>query len=209
MWDSRVMRANSLQQPGTAGSKKGGRRMQRDQILQEAENRGYRYEQEYRDCAQCTLLTIQEMFDLAGEEALKAATGFAGGIGRSSSVCGAFTGGVMALGLLYGRDRQTMKHPDPEVRLNRFREIEERLDRLIKKLAERFTEKYGSTICKEIETKLFGRSFDKWNPEERKEKDRLGGHQDKCPGVVGNATRWIAELIIEEEAKNDVSTSRS
>ena len=185
------------------------KKMERDRILQEAENRGYRYEQEYRDCAQCTLLTIQEIFDLAGEEALKAATGFAGGIGRSSSVCGAFTGGVMALGLLYGRDRQTMKHPDPEVRLNRFREIEERLDRLIKKLAERFTEKYGSTICKEIETKLFGRSFDKWNPEERKEKDRLGGHQDKCPGVVGNATRWIAELIIEEQAKNDASTSRS
>lgn len=114
----------------------------------------------------------------------------------------------MALGLLYGRDRQTMKHPDPEVRLNRFREIEDRLDRLIKKLAERFMEKYGSTICKEIETKIFGRSFDKWNPEERKEKDRLGGHQDKCPGVVGNATRWITELIIEEQAKGDESKSR-
>jgi C_GCAxxG_C_C family probable redox protein len=184
------------------------KKMERDRILQEAESRGYRYEQEYRDCAQCTLLTIQEIFDLAGEEALKAATGLAGGIGRSSSVCGAFTGGVMALGLLYGRDRQTMKHPDPEVRLNRFREIEDRLDRLIKLLAGKFTEKYGSTICKEIETKLFGRSFDKWNPEERKEKDRLGGHQDKCPGVVGNATRWIAELIIEEREKNDASKSQ-
>jgi C_GCAxxG_C_C family probable redox protein len=184
------------------------KKMERDRILQEAENRGYRYEQEYRDCAQCTLLTIQETFDLEGEEALKAATGFAGGIGRSSSVCGAFTGGVMALGLLYGRDRQTMKHPDPEVRLNRFREIEDRLDRLIRKLAERFTGKYGSTICNDIEARLFGRSFDKWNPEERKEKDRLGSHQDKCPGVVGNATRWIAELIIEEQGKNDASKSR-
>ncbi len=172
-----------------------------DQILREAENKGYRYEQEYRDCAQCTLLTIQELFNLKGEEALKAATGFAGGIGRSSSVCGAFTGGVMALGLIYGRDRQTMKHPDPEVRLNRFREIEDRLDRLIKRLSERFTEKYGSTICHDIEMKLFGRSFDKWNLEERKEKDKLGGHLDKCPGVVGNAARWTAELIIEERAK--------
>jgi len=178
----------------------------RDRILQEAEKRGYRYEQEYRDCAQCTLLTIQEIFDSKSEEALKAATGFAGGIGRSSSVCGAFTGGVMALGLLYGRDGRTMKHPDPEVRLNLFREIEDRLDRLIKRLAERFMEKYGSTICKDIETKLFGRSFDKWNPEERKEKDRLGGHIDKCPGVVGNATRWAAELIMDEQAKDDLGS---
>ncbi len=177
--------------------------MERNRILQEVEERGYRYEQEYRDCAQCTLLTIQETFDLKGEEALKAATGFAGGIGRSSSVCGAFTGGVMALGLLFGRDGQTMKHPDPEVRLDRFREIEDRLDRLIKRLSDRFAEKYGSTICKDIETKLFGRSFDKWNPEERKEKDRLGGHLDKCPGVVGHATRWVAELILEERTKNE------
>ena len=183
--------------------------MEIDRILKEAEERGYRYEQEYRDCAQCALLTIQEIFDLKGEEALKAATGFAGGIGRSGSVCGAFTGGTMALGLLYGRDRQTMKHPDPETRLNRFREIEDRLDRLIKRLADRFTEKYGSTICKDIETKLFGRSFDKWNPEERKEKDRLGGHLDKCPGVVGHATRWVAELIIEEQGENDAFRSRS
>ena len=112
----------------------------------------------------------------------------------------------MAFGLLYGRDSQTMKHPDPEVRLNRFREIEDRLDRLIQRLAERFTEKYGSTICKDIEANLFGRSFDKWNPEERKEKDRLGGHLDKCPGVVGHATRWAAELIMEEQAKNDLAS---
>lgn len=177
------------------------RTMEKEKILLEAERRAYRYEQEYRDCAQCTLLAIQELFGLESEEALKAATGFAGGIGRSSSLCGAFTGGVMALGLKYGRDLRTMRHPDPETRLHLFREIEDRLDRLIQRLSERFVETYGSTVCKEIETKLFGRSFDKWNPEERKEKDRLGGHEDKCPSVVGNGTRWVAELILEEEAK--------
>jgi len=76
------------------------------ELLQEVEKRAYKYEQECRDCSQCTLLAIQEVFDLAGDDALKAATGFAGGIGRSGSVCGAFIGGVMALGLLYGRDRE-------------------------------------------------------------------------------------------------------
>jgi C_GCAxxG_C_C family probable redox protein len=179
------------------------RTTEKEKILLEAERRAYRYEQEYRDCAQCTLLTIQELLGLESEEALKAATGFAGGIGRSSSVCGAFTGGVMALGLKYGRDLPTMKHPDAEKRLALFREIEERLDRLIRRLSDKFVETYGSTICKDIETKLFGRSFDKWNPEERKEKDRLGGHDDKCPSVVGNGTRWVAELILEEEEKEE------
>lgn len=148
--------------------------IEREKLILEAERRAYRYEQEYRDCAQCTLLAIQELFGLGSEEALKVATGFAGGIGRGSSVCGAFAGGVMALGLKYGRDLRTMKHPDPEKRLALFREIEERLDRLIRRLSERFIETYGSTICKDIERKLFGKSFDKWNPEERREKDRRG-----------------------------------
>jgi len=177
--------------------------MSKEELLEEAESRAYKYEQEYRDCSQCTLLAIQEVFGLKGEDALKAATGFAGGIGRTGSICGALIGGVMALGLLYGRDLQTMKHPDPEVRFHRREEIELRLGRFTKKLCERFKEEYGSTLCNDIETKIFGRSFDKWNPADRKEKDRLGGHQDKCPRVVGKAARWVVELILEERNKND------
>ena len=171
------------------------------ELLQEVEKRAYKYEQECRDCSQCTLLAIQEVFDLAGDDALKAATGFAGGIGRSGSVCGALIGGVMALGLLYGRDRETMKHPDAELRSQRLKEIESELGTLTKKLRTKFEGEYGSIICDDIETKLFGRSFDKWNPEDRIEKDRLGGHDDKCPTVVGKAARWVAELILEEQKR--------
>ncbi|MBE0556759.1 MAG: hypothetical protein IH628_05950, partial [Proteobacteria bacterium] len=49
--------------------------------------------------------------------------------------------------------------------------------------------------------KLFGRYFDKKNPEDRKEKNRLGGHTEKCPMVVGKAARWATELILEEQGK--------
>jgi len=175
--------------------------MSEKEILEDVEKRAYKYEQEYRDCSQCVLLAIQEVFNLPGDDALKAATGFAGGIGRTGSVCGAFIGGVMALGLLYGRDRETMKHPDEEVRFHRREDIESRLGTLIKKLRGRFDEEYGSIICDDIEVKLFGRSFDKWNPEERDEKARLGGYEGKCPTVVGNAARWTAELIMEERGE--------
>lgn len=112
-------------------------------------------------------------------------------------------GGVMALGILYGRDVETMTYADPEERMNRFHQIEGKLNDLIKVLTEKFNAEYGSTICNDIETKLFGRSFDKWNPEDRKEKDRLGGYKEKCPSVVGNAARWIAELILEEQIKEE------
>jgi C_GCAxxG_C_C family probable redox protein len=177
------------------------------ELLEEIERRAHKYAKEYHSCSQCTLLAVQEMFGPPGEDVLKAATGFAGGIGRTGSVCGAVLGGVMALGLLYGRDRETMKHPDASVRAQRREEIELKLGTLIKRLRAKFDEEYGSTICNDIETKLFGRSFDKWNPEDRKEKDRLGGHDDKCPKVVGKATRWVAELILEEQSKSNLLKS--
>ena len=171
------------------------------ELLEEIEKRAYKYSQEYKACSQCTLLPIQEVFNLPGDDVLKAATGFAGGIGRTGSVCGALSGGVMALGLLYGRDTETMKHPDEALRSQRREDIEQKLGTLIKNLRARFEKEYGSIICDDIETKIFGRSFDKWDPEEREEKGRLGGYEDKCPTVVGKAARWVAELILEEQKR--------
>ena len=77
--------------------------MAKEEILLDIESRAYKYDQEYRDCSQCTLLAIQEVFHLKGEDALKAATGFAGGMGRTGSVCGALIGGVMDCRADYGK----------------------------------------------------------------------------------------------------------
>ena len=176
-------------------------RMSREKILDEAERMGNEYEKEYRYCSQCTLLALQELFGLESKDAFKAASGFPGGIGRMGSVCGGLTGAVMAIGLLFGRSLQDAKIADPEARLQRGQEIELRQMQLIKKLFDRFEREYGSVFCDDIERKIFGRSFDKWNPEERMEKDRMGGHTAKCPMVVGRAVRWAAEVILEEQGK--------
>lgn len=173
----------------------------KEELLKEVEEKAFKYEQDYHDCCQCTLLSVQEVFGLDVGDSLKAATGFAGGIGRRGSVCGAVSGGVMALGLFFGRDLPTMKHPDPELRHKMREGIELKLVNLIDQLCEKFNTEYGSILCSEIEYKLFGRYFDKKNPEDRKEKNRLGGHVDKCPMVVGKASRWVTELIFEEQGK--------
>jgi hypothetical protein len=94
-----------------------------------------------------------------------------------------------------------MKHPDPELRRKLREEIETRLGRLIDRLFLKFNEEYGTILCSEIEFKIFGRYFDKKNPEDRKEKERMGGHVDKCPMVVGKAARWAMELILEEQGR--------
>lgn len=176
--------------------------MSSEEIRQEAETKGCKYSQEFHYCGQCTLLAIQEVLSLPSDDALKAATGFAGGIGRTGSVCGALIGGVMALGLFYGRNLHTMKHPNKKVRLNLEKEL--RLLSLVKRLSARFEKKFGSILCDDIERRIFGRSFNKWDPDDKKQKEIMGGYdKDKCPMVVGKGARWAVELILEEQARSD------
>ena len=55
-------------------------------------------------CSEAILYTVNAILgNPLPSEIVKLASGFTGGIGRSGSVCGALTGGVMALGLAFGR----------------------------------------------------------------------------------------------------------
>ena len=142
------------------------------------------------------LLVIEELFDLHAHDTLKAASAFGGGIGRMGSVCGALLGGAMALSLLYGRSYEEMRKGYDSSQ----QKSGDKLAILTKGLGDKFKEEYGSFVCDDIEKKIFGRSFDKWNPADRKRKEEMGGHGDKCPSVVGKASRWTAELILDEQA---------
>jgi C_GCAxxG_C_C family probable redox protein len=55
------------------------------------------------NCSQSVLWAFAQRLNLAPESALKMACGFGAGMGRRQEVCGAVTGGIMALGLKYGR----------------------------------------------------------------------------------------------------------
>ena len=58
-------------------------------------------------CSESVITTINEMLDQPFEPKLaKLASGFPIGIGKSGCLCGAVSGGVMALGLAYGREKQ-------------------------------------------------------------------------------------------------------
>jgi hypothetical protein len=81
----------------------------------------------------------------------------------------------MALSLLYGRNYGEMQRGYQGSKET----VEGRLAILTKKLGERFEQEYNSLLCNEIEKKIFGRSFNKWNPTEREEKEEMGGHKDK------------------------------
>ena len=133
---------------------------------------------------------------MKSDDALKAASAFGGGIGRMGSACGALTGGAMVLSLLYGRSHWEML----EGHRSGKPKSGEKLAVLTRKLGEKFKDEYGSFLCDDIEKRIFGQSFDKWNPADRQKKEELGGHKDKCPSVVGKASRWVAELILDEQS---------
>jgi C_GCAxxG_C_C family probable redox protein len=58
------------------------------------------------NCAQAVLYAYGPDLGLAGETALKVATDLGAGIAGRGQVCGAVTGGILALGLKYGRGEQ-------------------------------------------------------------------------------------------------------
>ena len=72
------------------------------------------------NCAQSVLFSYADRLNLDKNLALKIATGFGGGMGRKQEVCGAVTGGIMVLSLLYGRgendDRSKSGHTYAMVR---------------------------------------------------------------------------------------------
>jgi C_GCAxxG_C_C family probable redox protein len=55
------------------------------------------------------LLAVCQALDIKSSGVPRIATAFGGGLGHQGEVCGAVSGGVMAIGLVYGRDNAEQK----------------------------------------------------------------------------------------------------
>lgn len=160
----------------------------KEKKMKKAYDLGFKYERDYGSCPQCTFAAVSEILGNESKEIFKAIDGLAGGLGRTTNgTCGALTGGVVAISHRYGRE----DFPNLGQR--------EKCMTLAKKLHDRFIEEYGCVVCKDVQTKIMGRSYDFWNPKEREEFDKAGGHTDKCPDVVGKAAKWTVEILIDEK----------
>ena len=163
--------------------------MKREQIPNRAKRLAFEYERDCRGCAQCSLAALQDVFDMREDAVFRSASGLAGGIGLTNlGTCGALTGGAMAIGMLFGREREGFVDP------MRKRTV---AYRLCKQLAERFVEEYGSVLCREIQEVHLGREYDLWKTEEYSEFNEVAYVEERCPGLVGEAAKWAAEIIIE------------
>ena len=90
------------------------------------------------NCTQSIICAYSDTAQIDRNLALKIACGFGAGMGRKQEVCGAITGGIMAIGLKYGRGE------------NDDRRVTDLAYAKVRELMDRFAEKHGTCICRKL-----------------------------------------------------------
>jgi C_GCAxxG_C_C family probable redox protein len=160
-------------------------------VTEKAYQLGKEYEQTYKGCSQSVVAAIQDAFNIRNDDVFKAATGLTAGGGMCiDGSCGAYAGAIMVLSSLLGRERDDFADL-ADVMFTNFE--------LIQKLRKKFIQEYGSIICFNIQTTVFGRPYYLADMDDLERFEEAGGHDAlHCPEVVAKAACWAAELIIEE-----------
>jgi len=146
--------------------------MEREEIIANVRTKaeGYFQRGEFF-CSESVIHTLNELLDWPFDRSItRLASGFPIGIGKSGCVCGAISGGVMALGMAYGRNHGDAMN-------SRMLPIAAELHDHIKKL-------YKSTCCRVITKDLV---FD--SPERK-------AH---CVKITGEVVAWLTEKLLDDE----------
>ena len=157
----------------------------REEVLSKLDQKVKEYLTISGNCAQTAFLALQEQFGLDDGAILKALTPFPG-IALRGETCGAVVGCIMALGLVYGRER-----------LDDWAGYTGSLPP-VRRFCRRFEKELGSTMCGDILESEFGRRFNLADPAEAEEWQKTGA-TEKCTAVVRKGTRIAAEIILEKE----------
>jgi len=171
---------------------------EKKELVEKARRLGREYLRKYGGCAPGTLLAVADTLNLeVGDELFKAMTAFSSFAGACGNVCG----GIAAIGLRYG-----VTHEDfvkkPEIGFLSMAKIM----KTAKALREKVVKEYGSYLCDDIQTKLFGKCVMPTTPEEletfmKMDPKELETFYDKCSSVTENAAGWTVAAILEMDEK--------
>lgn len=155
----------------------------REERLNQLEQTAGDYEELFANCAQGTLLALQEQFDLGDSQTLKAATAMSG-IALRGETCGAVMGAMMAIGMVFGREK-----PEDFAAVQRTISVS-------RKLCKQFEETFGSCNCRDVQQRIFGRDFKLLDPEDMAAFVKADARK-KCRVPVGKAARLAGEIILD------------
>lgn len=124
-------------------------------------------------CSEAVVQTINELLGCPYDKNIvKLASGFPIGMGKAGCLCGAVSGGQMALGMVYGR---VEGEPMKDIMFEKS-----------KALHDYIKGEYKSTCCRVITKEWAG---DQFKSPERK---------NHCITITGKVARWVANELMED-----------
>ena len=134
-------------------------------------------------CAESVLIAVSKNYEIESYLIPKIATGFCGGLGKTDSLCGALTGGVLCINIIAGCT---------EPNADRAENYE-----LIQDLTDYFRDDIGALNCKDVcgydLTTLTGqKEYEKSNTKSR------------CTEVVEKTTEKVLEILMEYNERKSI-----
>ncbi|HSB65903.1 MAG TPA: C-GCAxxG-C-C family protein [Anaerolineales bacterium] len=120
------------------------------------------------------LLAVAEHQHIQSEVIPRIASGFCGGLAHTGGMCGAVSGGIMAISLSLGRDIPDRRN--------------DQCYKTVQEFMKRFADRFGEVNCQKLTGVLVGTLEGKAIFNEK-------GQIKLCTEYVGEAVRFVLELV--------------
>ena len=127
-------------------------------------------------CSQVVFMECADELGIDRDEAARIASSLGGGMFRGDT-CGAVGGAMLAIGARYGACEPNDEESDRRMRAK------------VKEFQDQFTERFGTTFCRE----LLGYDFSK--PEEIMKASQAGVMMAQCPDYVSGALEILEDIL--------------
>lgn len=155
----------------------------KSEFVEDVRKKTFDTEMKCHGCGQVIVQTFLDIFEENNTSVSMASSPFAAGLALTGNNCGALIGGLMTLGLVFGR-----------------KDVNEGMEgilagiRPMRKLVKYFETTYLNLNCRDIT------NADLANPKEATAYFE-GGGLEKCAGMMADVAGFVGEIIYEEKEK--------
>jgi C_GCAxxG_C_C family probable redox protein len=163
--------------------------MTKEEIIKEIRQRARKNFSLGYNCPECVTEAVLSLVDTGlPADVKKMATGFGGGIGLFGDTCGALLGAVMAVGAVHGRASLPEGADPKEVAMKSKSQLYGKpgVYRIFNQVPNRFKEKYGKTLCRDLTTPWQSTWLCK-------------AHALYCRDVITEAAGIAADLVLSDK----------